>query len=498
MDKMKRRVAHNRWRGSISGRMNALSALYHVGFDDTDSSDGMCTTFLVFNLVRMLRKTYPKEVKFVDYPNLIRLNPNIPWKTRGNAALVLRIRTQLSEAELFDLCRRTLELFARSERANAGLVLFRSESIPEEVRNFSKRALYSVLSLKEARLMIDKFGMRSFGLRSQQGLVGALAGIGNPLLVDHTYELLAYRKDPSVPRMVDRAKIIEISRMMQPLTFNSYDEESGRILITPHGPDPVLLGIRGETPSAVKRSFEMLLPLQNLLGWMIFRSNQGTGEHLENELDVSSFKAYWSGKITGIVSSKPKVSIGGHVFFTVSCKGREIPCACYEPTGRFRLEAMKLEPGDIVEVGGGVRKGTRLHSKVLNLEYFRLISAVQKEMILNPKCENCETRMRSEGKGKGFSCPICGRRSWQKEKIKIPRSLGRGIYLPAMKAHRHLTKPLQRYGLQSETQRTLLCPKLEGDPLIEEIREGWFGIVESPEDQRDFETIERKAVAPML
>ncbi len=67
-----------------------------------------------------------------------------------------------------------------------------------------------------------------------------------------------------------------------------------------------------------------------------------------------------------------------------------------------------------------------------------------------------------------------------------------------MKAHRHLTKPLQRYGLQSETQRTLLCPKLEGDPLIEEIREGWFGIVESPEDQRDFETIERKAVAPML
>jgi tRNA(Ile2)-agmatinylcytidine synthase len=30
--------------------------------------------------------------EFIDYPNLIRLNPNAPWKTRGNGAVSLRIQ----------------------------------------------------------------------------------------------------------------------------------------------------------------------------------------------------------------------------------------------------------------------------------------------------------------------------------------------------------------------------------------------------------------------
>jgi len=60
---------------------------FQIGIDDTDSSDGMCTTYLCYTAVRKLLKSGNTEL--VDYPRLIRLNPNIPWKTRGNAALAI-------------------------------------------------------------------------------------------------------------------------------------------------------------------------------------------------------------------------------------------------------------------------------------------------------------------------------------------------------------------------------------------------------------------------
>src|SRR5438093_2223434 len=58
----------------------------YLGVDDTDSLRGMCTTFLATELVRDLR-----EWDLIGYPRLVRLNPNIPWKTRGNGAICLRL-----------------------------------------------------------------------------------------------------------------------------------------------------------------------------------------------------------------------------------------------------------------------------------------------------------------------------------------------------------------------------------------------------------------------
>jgi len=64
--------------------------LLHIAFDDTDSRAGRCTTHLAFRVAAELEKTMGAE--FVDFPLLIRLNPNIPWKTRGNGAVCLRAR----------------------------------------------------------------------------------------------------------------------------------------------------------------------------------------------------------------------------------------------------------------------------------------------------------------------------------------------------------------------------------------------------------------------
>jgi tRNA(Ile2)-agmatinylcytidine synthase len=56
----------------------------HIGIDDTDSNEGMCTTYLTHIIIKELKShnIYPE-----DLPRLIRLNPFARYKTRGNGAL---------------------------------------------------------------------------------------------------------------------------------------------------------------------------------------------------------------------------------------------------------------------------------------------------------------------------------------------------------------------------------------------------------------------------
>jgi tRNA(Ile2)-agmatinylcytidine synthase len=61
----------------------------YIGIDDTDSRKGMCTTYLALELV----KEFQNELDLIGYPRLVRLNPNIPWKTRGNGAVCVRLGT---------------------------------------------------------------------------------------------------------------------------------------------------------------------------------------------------------------------------------------------------------------------------------------------------------------------------------------------------------------------------------------------------------------------
>src|SRR5688572_14952347 len=55
-----------------------------LAFDDTDSRDGGCTTHLAFHVLLAM-----PELALSGLPRLVRLNPNVPWKTRGNGAVVL-------------------------------------------------------------------------------------------------------------------------------------------------------------------------------------------------------------------------------------------------------------------------------------------------------------------------------------------------------------------------------------------------------------------------
>ena len=425
--------------------MNACYNFFHVGMDDTDSSEGMCTTFLCYSAVKRLLTN--GKTCLVDYPHLIRLNPNIPWKTRGNAGLSLQLKTLLSKEEVFNFFTKILKEFATSPRANSGLVLHEGPVIAREVEEFSRQALFSVMSLREARNLTDKFGMKRLELRRGQGLVGALASIGNLLKHDHTFELIAYRRNVKLRRSIELAKIVRMSETRFPETFSNYDEKFGRVMIMPHGPDPVLCGIRGESPAGVLGAFRDLLPIRNLLGYMIFRSNQGTGEHLAHELNLGNAIPYSSGKVTGAVLSTPEIEMGGHVFFKLGNDDGEISCACYEPTADFRKSVAALTRGDLIEVAGGIRKPTSLHSKVLNLELLRPLKLQPLESLLNPLCPTCGIALKSKGKDQGFTCRRCNYSIKEAKKLRIrkKRDVSTKLYVPPITAHRHLTKPLHRY-----------------------------------------------------
>src|SRR5438445_4196221 len=69
------------------GERSEVAMVLWIGVDDKDGLRRMCTTFLAAELVRDLTRDFD----LVGYPRLVRLNPNIPWKTRGNAAVCLRI-----------------------------------------------------------------------------------------------------------------------------------------------------------------------------------------------------------------------------------------------------------------------------------------------------------------------------------------------------------------------------------------------------------------------
>ena len=58
--------------------------MLHIGIDDTDSLDGGCTTWLITEIISEL-----SDLDLIAPPRLVRLNPNVPWKTRGNGALAL-------------------------------------------------------------------------------------------------------------------------------------------------------------------------------------------------------------------------------------------------------------------------------------------------------------------------------------------------------------------------------------------------------------------------
>jgi len=430
--------------------------LLHIGIDDTDSPEGGCTTYIAALLIDQLETL---GCQFVDYPNLLRLNPNAPWKTRGNGAICLRVNApDAAEAEIKQIVLCAIESQAEfdCDNTNPGVV-FHVGEINRELKEFHDRVVQRIVSLEEAERLISECCASAIGWKNRRGLIGALAAIGGTLEGDHTYELLTYRvkQNRGKPRIINEASVRRMEKVSSE-TFNSVDPETGQILLAPRGPDPVLYGVRGNAPEAVLAAHKLIEVREEIERWVIFRTNQGTDAHLVQNYVISELKSRYPVIVTGLVQGKTRIIEGGHVIFKICDMSGNVDCAAYEPSGKFRQVVLRLQDGDEIRAAGGVRETDM--GLTINLERLEILSLAPLVRLTNPKCPRCGGGTESMGRGQGLRCKKCGYRGPEVTKIinEIQRDLSPALYLPPPRAERHLTKPFERYGKEKKYSPTLL------------------------------------------
>ncbi len=404
-----------------------------IGVDDTDSRRFGCTTYLAAVLCEKL------EIK--GFPRLIRLDPNIPYKTRGNGAISIEVEAEDIESVKKVVLRKVEELAQLDDKkTNSGVVFIEKITKKEKrvLKKFYLRAVSELVTIREAEEVAKKVKAEVHKFKLGRGIIGALAAIG-AVLPDRTYELLAYKVPENYGRekKLDKESVFEMDKKMYPGVWDNIDYEKKQILITPHGYDPVFSGIRGDAPEAVEKAWRMVKPLEKIERWQIFETNQGTDAHLRKK-KISQIKGYDCVILQGKVSKEPVTGEGGHVIFELNDNSGKIECAAYEPTGKFRDVVRKLQVGDKVKVFGGIGK----YPNTVNLEKIEILSLekiFRKEV---PVC--CGRKMTSAGKNKGYKCRRCGKRVRTVEIKEFPRNLNPGFYEVPPRARRHLAMPLVR------------------------------------------------------
>jgi tRNA(Ile2)-agmatinylcytidine synthase len=415
-----------------------------IGIDDTDSNEGMCTTYLGALLLDELQEYGSVET----LPVLVRLNPTIPYKTRGNAAVALNLKTEVPEKVIEHVLSRIEELaHMECEKTNPGVVFILEKDYDRLkliLGSFLSQAVRDIIEIEEAKGLISKFNILSKGFKNGRGLIGALAACGamlNPEEWDSpTFEYLAYRKKENwgTLREIESESFFEADRETYPETWDTVDVVNKLVVCVPHSADPVLFGIRGENPKIVTKAVNMIRsePVER---FAVFRTNQGTDMHLIPAAHVAEIRNMHSYKLEGKVSTAPKTTHGGHVIFSVrDLEGGEIDCAAFEPTKNFRVLIRKLIPGDRIAVSGSVSSNT------LNIEKIEIKSLTPLYKDENPKCPKCGKHMKSAGIGQSFRCKKCRTQAPSKIKLELERDLIPGMYEVPPCARRHLAKPLIR------------------------------------------------------
>ncbi|QYZ79522.1 DUF1743 domain-containing protein [Methanofollis formosanus] len=400
-----------------------------IGIDDTDSPAGMCTTYLGAVLVRKLEGAGVG----VTETRLVRLNPNAPHKTRGNAAVCIRAEGDPETA--FSIAEALVDDLAdlSCENTNPGLVVAGEAPPPQ----FYWQAVRDFCTVSEAREVLDEVGALARGWKNCRGLIGATAAIAS-VLPDRTYELLAYRSADrfGTPRRVERASVFAAEAATWPHTWDSVDRKNRVVVCVPHTPDPVLYGIRGESPTWVKAAGGRIISEGAALA-QIWVTNQGTDAHLV----PGTIGALLDGRSYGVeatVAERATTGEGGHVEIAVRDDDEILRCMAYEPTKGFRDVVRALVPGDRVVVCGSYKHGS------LNLEKIQIRETAEDVRYRPPLCPDCGKRMTSAGREKGYKCRRCGARAAEPEPVVSQRVIGPGWYEVPSTARRHLSKPLVR------------------------------------------------------
>lgn len=415
-----------------------------VGIDDTDSRElGMCTTYVADTIARQLRDHGGTVGKLL----LVRCNPAIEHKTRGNAALAIHVDTPVHRA--FEAAQQVIDEIAESgdERTNPGVVVApgNAESVPESVADFSRDAIRGRHTIEEARTLIEEVGYESHGWKNGRGVIGALAAVGAWRGLDEwSHEHIAYRHPErwGTERAVDADTVFDAADAFYPTVWDTVDRGTGEVVCVPRTPGPILYGIRGDDPDAC-RSAAAHIESEPIDRERTFLTNQGTDGHIRDGNTSTACDGY-AYRLDGTVRSAPETRRGGHVFFELEDGGATLACVAFEPTKRFRDRVRSLRGGDELTVCGELADGT------LKLEKFA-VRGLNRVELVTPTCPECGRTMKSAGRGQGYRCRECETAAAGKTERSIERDLECGWYEVPPRARRHIAKPLVRGGFDAPT-----------------------------------------------
>jgi tRNA(Ile2)-agmatinylcytidine synthase len=433
----------------------------YAAIDDTDSQEEMCTTYIIYEIISRSR------YDIIGNPELVRLNPNIGYKTRGNGALNINLGTgagkrtiigkvngkyiysyekiaeEPDEHKLMDFISSIVEDFyvKNNEKTNPGIVIS---------NNRFNTALYEKALQEDISIEFIENYLSGKALyrkiRTGHGIIGSSASL-SWAGEKYTYELLDYRY-PHYENIThdEKMAISEIPESFNS-TFNNIDIKNKYPAIFPKPKTPVIFGIRGVNRNDLISIYDKIQDHHNIddQGYIIYRTNQGTDDHILPEPDYLSNMGSYS--VYGIISGNPYTIKGGHSFVELTYKNMRIKLAAFEPTKEFRKIVTSLIPGDIVNAFGSYMDGT------IKLEKIHIIKKAPLYKKEPPLCPTCHVKTRSKGQ-MDYRCPVCKKRYRNPEIINVPRALEEKFYEVPVIARRHLSMLVKLMPYYSGTPQT--------------------------------------------
>lgn len=401
-----------------------------VALDDTDGPNGGCTTYLAGEILDRLGHDHQ-----AGRPRLVRLRPENPYKTRGNAGIALPLDDALDPRDVLEAVMDVVRAHARiAEGKGAGVAVF--ETRPEPA--WYERGVREQIPLAAAQDALAQVPTATLG--NGRGLVGALcAAAWDPDERAHTFTRIAYRAPErwGTPRRVDPSSVKAASDVEA--TFDCWDPHAEHPVMVPRTPCPVLYGLRATNPEALP---EAARPLETepVARSTTFVTNQATDDHLHPE------------RIEPVtVTETPTTLEGGHVRVPAETEdGRAIDLMAFEPTGRLRHGVLTLEPGDRV-VGLGT-----VEPDQINLEKALIVPGPRR---VATRCPSCGGRMRSTGREGPRRCPRCGTRQATETRTPDPTWVEADA-----SARRHLARPLA-LGLADHVEAATERAGLQAHPV---------------------------------
>jgi tRNA(Ile2)-agmatinylcytidine synthase len=425
-----------------------------LAFDNTDGPEGGCTTHAAFRVLLAL-----PDLALRGLPRLVRLNPNVPWKTRGNAAVCLPLGLpegpQVRVGELrgrdvlafpegrpapatADVVERAWTALQDVAQPNAlpGVAAF--DEAPPEAAYW--QAVRTFVPPEDARAAVASLRTPHRAAGDGRGLVGCLAAAAWPG-PPSSFEVLSYREPTAwgKPRLVDPAPLLGLDATGA--TFHTIDPATGRLACVPRTPDPFLCGLRGRDP---ERLAAAALPAllraaeEPIDGWLLWATNQASGDHATRAGHLGEVPAMGTADLEATVTARAERRQGGHAYVALrDDAGQGFEAVAFEPTHAFRDALSGLLPGDRVRVVGALTEG------LVKLEKLRVLEAAVHRTRRNPLCPGCGRRMRSKGPSTGFRCSGCKERlpPTAAEWVDAARGVDTAWHEAPVMARRHLHRP---------------------------------------------------------